>query len=212
MKYENLIFDLDGTISDPKVGIVRSLNYALEAHSYETRQASELCQFIGPPLDHTFSSLVESSDSTLIQSLVSKYRERYADIGYAENTLYSGIPEALRQLNEIKGLRIGICTSKRADFAKRIIEMFSLQDFFCFVNGGDVGIEKWQQLEALLEEGEITQNSIMIGDRFVDITAAHKNNLLSAGVLWGYGSEAELTQHNPLHLLKSPDELTRLMS
>lgn len=163
MKYEYLVFDLDGTISDPKDGIVRSLNFALEAFGFEQRTEKELCTFIGPPLGVSFSSLTGSSDTVLINSLVAKYRERYSDVGYAENSLYSGIPEVLANLSTNKGLKLGICTSKRANFAERILELFSLRHHFCFVNGGDVGIEKWQQLASLLEQGEINKKSAMIG-------------------------------------------------
>lgn len=210
MKYEYLVFDLDGTISDPKNGIVRSINYALESHGFELRTENELCTFIGPPLDWSFSSLTGSDDLELIKSLVGKYRERYSDIGYSENSLYNGIPEVLNTLSSIPGLKLGICTSKRVDFAERILELFSLRELFCFLNGGDVGVEKWQQLGSLLEQGEISQKSVMIGDRFVDITAAQKNGLDSAGVLWGYGSRAELSQHDPTYIFSSPCELADL--
>ena len=211
MKYEYLVFDLDGTISDPKDGIVRSINYALEAHGFELRTENELCTFIGPPLDLSFSSLTGSADSELIKSLVKKYRERYSDIGFSENSLYKGIPEVLTRLNSIPGVKLGICTSKPAHIAERILELFLLRGHFCFVNGGDVGIEKWQQLGSLLEQGEINQNSVMIGDRFVDITAAQKNSLDSAGVLWGYGSRTELSQHDPSYLFSSPGDLEELV-
>lgn len=212
MKYEYLVFDLDGTISDPKDGIVRSLNYALESHGFKRRSDKELCTFIGPPLDFAFSSLTGLGDSGLIKSLVAKYRERYSDIGYSENSLYNGIPDVLNKLSSIKWLKLGICTSKRVDFAERILELFSLRKHFCFVNGGDVCIEKWQQLGSLLEKGEISQKSVMIGDRFVDITAAQKNGLDSAGVLWGYGSYSELSKHGPSYILSSPCELAGLAS
>ncbi len=210
MKYEYLVFDLDGTISDPKDGIVRSVNFALESHGFEHRSENEICTFIGPPLDVAFSSLTESSDSKLISSLIAKYRERYSDIGYSENSLYNGITEALKVLSSTQGIKLGICTSKRVDFAERILELFSLRQHFSFVNGGDVGIEKWQQLGSLIEQGEISHQSVMIGDRYVDLTAAHKNHLKSAGVLWGYGSHTELSQHEPAHIFSSPCELEGL--
>lgn len=210
MKYEYLVFDLDGTISDPKDGVVRSFNYALEAFGFEQRTEKQLCTLIGPPLDASFSLLTGSSDTDLINSLVAKYRERYSDVGYTENSLYDGIPEVVAKLSINQGLKLGICTSKRTDFAKRILELFSLRHHFCFVNGGDVGMEKWQQLASLLQRGEISRKSVMIGDRFVDITAARKNNLHAAGVLWGYGSHTELSQHKPSHIFASPCELASL--
>lgn len=210
MKYDYLIFDLDGTISDPKQGIVKSINHALKFHGYSEVGDDKLSSFIGPPLDTTFSSLVSSSDSELINSLVSKYRERYSTIGYSENVLYPDVIDSLEKLSLIPDINLGVCTSKRVDFAERILELFSIRKYFSFVNGGDVGIEKWQQLESLLEENIINHNSLMIGDRYVDLTAAHKNKLESVGVLWGYGSHAELIQHKPVRILSSPNELVSL--
>lgn len=212
MKYEYLIFDLDGTISDPKHGIVRSINYALEFFGFERRTEDELCSFIGPPLDVAFASLTGSDDSNLIKSLIAKYRERYSDVGYSENLLYEGIPDVLNTLSSIEELKLVLCTSKRVDFAERILELFSLRQHFCFVSGGDIGIEKWQQLEDLLGQGKINQKSVMIGDRYIDITAAQKNNLNSAAVLWGYGSHTELSQHDPSHIFSSPAELLALVA
>lgn len=209
--HDILIFDLDGTISDPKEGIVKSINYALENFDFEPRSDAEIAAFIGPPLDKTFESLTSVSDSKLILSLVSKYRERYADVGYSENLLYDGIRESLLVLHNNGKKRLAICTSKRADFATKILDMFGLLELFEFVNGGDVGIEKWQQLGSLLEKGRISRDSLMIGDRYVDLTAAHLNHLKSAGVLWGYGSKEEIQKENPMYVFSKTQQLIELM-
>jgi phosphoglycolate phosphatase len=95
LKYEYLIFDLDGTISEPKEGISQSLNYALSAHGFEEQEKDKVTSFIGPPLDSTFKVITQSSDPELILSLVAKYRERYSDIGFSENVLYPKIPDVL---------------------------------------------------------------------------------------------------------------------
>ncbi len=212
MKYEYLIFDLDGTISNPKEGIVKSINFALEYHGFERRSEKELCTLIGSQIDVAVSSLTGTNDTKLISSLIKKYRERYSDVGYSENSLYDGIVEVLKKLSLAQGVKLGICTSKRVDFAKKILEFFSLQQHFSFINGGDVGIEKQQQLASLLEQGQINRNSVMIGDRYVDITAAQKNNLHSAGVLWGFGSHRELSQNKPSHLFSNRYELMELIA
>jgi len=211
MKHDILIFDLDGTISDPKDGIIKSINCALEYFDFESRSGTEISQFIGPPMDTIFESLTGITDPNLISSLVSKYRERYADVGYSENILYNGIRESLTTLYNNSESRLAICTSKRADFATKILDMFGLLELFDFVNGGDVGIEKWQQLGTLLERDQISRKSLMIGDRYIDLTAAHINNLNSAGVLWGYGSKEEIKQENPLYLFNSTQQLVELM-
>ena len=141
--------------------------------------------------------------------MVSKYRERYADIGYSENTIYPGIAEALRSL-DFAGVPLGICTSKRADFAESILSLFGIRQYFRFVSGGDIGIPKSSQLASLLGDGVIAESSTMIGDRAIDILAAKANGLCSIGVLWGHGSAAELRGVSPDALLEFPHELSRL--
>lgn len=211
MPYKTLIFDLDGTISNPKQGILRSINYALEHFSFATINDQQVEAFIGPPLDQTFYKLTQSSDQNLINSLVAKYRERYADIGYSENSLYDGISTVLKQFHQTQKCRLGLCTSKRVDFADQILDMFGLLDLFDFTNGGDIGIHKWQQLSQLLSDAVINKQSVMIGDRFVDLNAAHRNELDSAAVLWGYGSVEELQKENPRHLFKQTEQLIELI-
>src|SRR5262245_10296840 len=98
MTHDLVLFDLDGTISDPLEGIGRSLNFALAHFSYATHELSELAQYVGPPLDETFKALTGVSEETEIMALVAKYRERYAEVGYAENVLYPGVAEALASL------------------------------------------------------------------------------------------------------------------
>ena len=111
--YDLLLFDLDGTISDPILGIGRSLNFALKSFGFEERPLGSFGEFIGPPLDQTFVVLTGSSSKELIIKMVEKYRERFADIGFSENRLYPGVREALLDLH-IHGTPMAICTSKRA--------------------------------------------------------------------------------------------------
>ncbi|AJQ94314.1 HAD hydrolase-like protein [Gynuella sunshinyii] len=211
MNYEYLVFDLDGTISDPKAGITQSINYALEHHHFDPFPLDELSRFIGPPLDKTFAELTRSNDPVLIASLVEKYRERYGDIGFSENILYDGIESTLTTLHERQCCKLGVCTAKRGDFAVRILDMFGLLELFSFVNGAEIGVDKWQQLENLLNDGVINRNAIMIGDRAYDLHAANHNQLDCAGVLWGYGSRAELEKEHPSHILNHPEELLTLI-
>jgi phosphoglycolate phosphatase len=204
-----LVFDLDGTISDPAVGIARSFNYALEHFGYPPVPADRISPLIGPPLDQSFRSLTGSASEGHVADLVAKYRERYAQVGYSENVLYPGIPEALGALADA-GIRFGLCTSKRVDFAEAILGMFGLRGHFAFLNGGEIGIQKKQQLAALLAAGEISGSSIMIGDRAVDVEAARSNQLASVGVLWGHGTQEELRAANPSRLLSEPSQLVAL--
>jgi len=202
----HLVFDLDGTISDPAVGIGRSINYALDHFGYQTLPESEIPKLIGPPLDVSFASITGSTSTDHIGSLVAKYRERYADVGFAENVLYPGITAALDALVAAR-IPLGLCTSKRVDFADSILCLFGLRDHFHFLNGGDIGIHKHQQLASLLCNGMISTAATMIGDRAVDIAAAKANGLASVGVLWGHGSLAELSAAGAATLLESPVEL-----
>lgn len=203
-------FDLDGTLSDPAIGIGRSLNYALDAFGYRTISTLEVSQYVGPPLDWAFQQIVPGASHDSVISLVAKYRERYRDVGYRENTLYPGIAEALGQLSS-DGVPMGVCTSKRTDFAEQILEMFCVRHHFRFVAGGDIGLAKGSQLRALLEQGAIRPASTMIGDRAVDIEAARANGLRAVGVLWGHGTRTELVAAGPDGLLKSPAELASLL-
>jgi len=141
MNCRQLVFDLDGTISDPALGIARSVNYALRAFGLDLIPEDIVSDYIGPPIDVTFRRLAPSAEEDCIVQLVSKFRERYSDVGYSENVLYPGIPEALSYLVG-RGSLLGICTTKRVDFAERILKQFAIRDLFRFVNGGDVGIEK----------------------------------------------------------------------
>ena len=209
LKYETLIFDLDGTISNPFTGISRSINYALESLSYDPVDPQRIRPLIGPPLTQIFEHFLGALPDPEMQDLVDKYRERYATIGYAENEIYDGMSGIIGQLAR-GGYRMGICTSKRADYAQRIVDMFGLGPHFSFVDGGGDGIEKRQQIESMIALGMTANTAIMIGDRAVDILAGKSNDLASAGVLWGFGERPELEQAAPDHLLESPTDLLGL--
>lgn len=211
MRHDFILFDLDGTLSDPLQGIGRSLNYALAHFGYPERELDELKFCIGPPLKHSFQVLTGTDSDAHVRELIDKYRERYGDVGFAENTLYAGITEALAAI-EAAGIPMGLCTSKRADFAERILELFGLRQHFRFVSGGDVDIHKWEQIAELVAQGVVTSASLMVGDRDVDISSAHRNGLSSAGVLWGFGSHAELSAGQPRYLFTQPDEMVATLA
>lgn len=204
-----LLFDLDGTISDPAVGFCRSVNYALSAFGYPIMRDEEISRHIGPPIEDTFRLLTGSCSEQHILALIKKYRERYGEIGWSENAIYPGIPEALERLAK-RGLLLGICTTKRVDFAAKILTMFEIRNYFGVVSGGDVGISKADQLADLLAKGAVSSDSTMIGDRAVDVTAARTNGLRSVGVLWGYGTADELREVAPEIVLSAPQELETL--
>ncbi len=206
MKVSTLVFDLDGTISNPASGIINCVNYALQSHRLPTQSDAAISAEIGPPLDLMFRKFIPDITNSVIDDLVASYRERFATEGFAENTLYNGIPEVLQSLSDA-GFRLGVCTSKPEPAARKVLEHFALLHHFEFVSGGDIGVAKQSQLKHLLDEKIIDHEAVMIGDRSVDLTAAHNNQLKSVAVLWGFGSAAELAAEKPVLTLSSVNEL-----
>ena len=123
--------------------------------------------------------------------------------------LYDEIPGVLETL-VTKGYRLGVCTSKRADYASRIVEMFGLGNCFDFIDGGDVHIKKFMQLERIVANGVDAASAVMIGDRAVDIAAARKNGISSVGVNWGFSQDGELTDAAPTFLADAPVDLLEI--
>ncbi|MGI9203160.1 MAG: HAD hydrolase-like protein [Woeseiaceae bacterium] len=208
MKIETIIFDLDGTISDPFEGISKSVNFALESLNYGAVDPERIRPLIGPPLSDIFKILVGEISSTAIDALVDKYRERYSAVGYTENVIYPEIPALISTLSNT-GFRLGICTSKRGDYATAIVDMFGLLAHFEFVDGG-AGVHKSLQIERLIVGGLDARTTIMIGDRHFDINAAKHNDMKSIGVTWGFAGDNELQDAAPDHIVDSPEELLDL--
>jgi phosphoglycolate phosphatase len=155
--------------------------------------------------------LLPDADEEEILRIISTYRERFSDVGFSENTIYSGIIEAL-EFFKTSNVRMGVCTSKRVDFAERILSLFDISDYFDFVSGGDIGITKAMQLSQLLENKSIDSDAVMVGDRAIDITSARANNLQGIGVLWGFGSYEELSGAKPSAILKSTKEFDSIIA
>ena len=208
MKFDctTLVLDLDGTISDPSLGITRCFNHALKSHGFRMLSNSAIAKEIGPPLDETFIKLAPGISMSDVTSLVSTYRDRYSDIGFSENTVYPKIPLVLEQLKN-SDLRLGVCTSKRRVFAEKILSLFGLSEYFDFVDGGDIGVTKESQLAGLIDSRVIDNQAIMVGDRSIDIESAKENGLRSIGVLWGFGDYKELSEASPSCILKKVTEL-----
>ncbi len=199
-----VILDLDGTISDPSEGIWRSVNHALDVFDHAPVQRDDVAALIGPPLDQTFRRLVPDCSQAHAVALVASFRERYADIGYSENTLYPHMPDVLRELAST--CTLALCTGKRVDFAHKILDMFGLADLFSVVDGGDVGIHKTQQTERMARQHQLSE-PVMVGDRDNDIAAGAHIGATTIGVLWGFGDAAELAGAN--HLATHPADLLK---
>ncbi len=206
MKVSTLVFDLDGTLSDPSSGIVNCVNYAFSRCDLEARSEREISAEIGPPLDLMFRKFIPGITDSVIDQLVVFYRERFVSEGFAENYLYEGIAETISALKK-SGFRLGVCTSKPERSARRVLEHFKLLHYFDFVSGGDIGIAKQSQLKDLLAANRIDKQAVMIGDRGVDLSAAHNNGLRAVAVLWGFGDRVELQAENPELILEKVGEL-----
>jgi phosphoglycolate phosphatase len=205
-----LIFDLDGTLSDPMPGFSRSINHALVSSGFQPCREPELARYVGPDVEATFRALTGAPDSG-VRMLVRLYRERYESLGFSENALYPGITAALDTFSR-HGVQLGVCTSRRLQMANRILRTLEVRDRFYFVSGGNAQVTKQQQLSQLLAADVIDSTALMIGDRAGDLLGAHANGLRSAGVLWGYGSRSELQAQSPLRLLERVGDLTDLLS
>ena len=201
-----IYFDLDGTLTDPKPGITRSIQYALQRLDHPTMPTEdELTWCIGPPLRASFVRLLGAETSADLA--VSYYRERFSDIGLYENGVYDGIGEVLTTLCA-SGHRLFVATSKPHVFAERIIDHFGLRDHFERVFGSELDgtrVDKSHLLEYALKQASVDPaKTLMIGDRSHDMVGAKNNGMKGIGVLYGYGSRDELLQAGAHHVCATP--------
>jgi phosphoglycolate phosphatase len=208
-----LLFDLDGTLTDPRAGIVASIRYALEKLDRPIPPDDVLASFIGPPLRGSFAGLLGTADPAQVEEAIRLYRERYVPVGLLENQVYDGIPELLEAAG--RRARLLVATSKPAIYAEQIIRHFELDRYFARVYGAELGghLENKADLLAhlLAAEGIPAGGALMIGDRAADVVAARANGLRSIGVLWGYGSERELRDAGADAICATPAELGALL-
>lgn len=208
----NIFFDLDGTLTDSGRGIINSVLYALKKMELEEPRPDELSRFIGPPLQHTFSTRYALTAADTDRA-VAFYREYFSEKGWAENQVYAGISVMLEQL--AKQHRLFVVTSKPEVFARRIIGHFDLESFFEGITGSRLDNTLTDKTElirhTLLTHQLHAAETIMVGDRKYDIIGARNNNVTAAGVLYGYGTEAELVENKADHLLTTVAELSRFL-
>lgn len=193
--YETVLFDLDGTLTDPGLGITNSVMYAMKKYGMELPQRQELYSFIGPPLKKSFMRYCGFSEAESEQA-VKYYREYYRETGLLENEVYDGIEDMLKALRE-KGKRLAVATSKPEEFAVRILEHFGLAQYFELIAGDTLDFARNTKSDVIayaLEKLNVTDRStvIMVGDREHDVIGAKAQNVDCIGVLFGYGSREEL--------------------
>jgi len=209
-----LVFDLDGTLTDPLPGIAGCLRYALGRLDRPCPDDDALGIYIGPPLRGTFATLLGTTDHTLIEAALRFYRERFAAVGLFENRVYDGVPGMLDRLQVVGPLLVA--TSKMAEYAERIVRHFGLSPYFAGVYGAEPGghfDDKADLLAHLVRRERLTaERTIMIGDRVFDVAAARANGLRAIGALWGYGSERELREAGATQLCATPEALPSVVA
>ena len=208
-RIRNVLFDLDGTLTDPAEGIVRCIQHSLTRLAICCPPHEELTRFIGPPLREVFVSVCNSSDQELIERAVAIFRERFSTIGLFENTPYPEVPPMLSRLQS--DYRLFVATSKPQVYAEKILNHFLLSDHFVEIHGNDLEgrlDDKAELVKELLDRRNLDPNeTIMVGDRMHDIVAATKNEMMSLGVTYGYGSQEELVDAGVHYLCGSPLEV-----
>jgi phosphoglycolate phosphatase len=207
----HIVFDLDGTIADSQEGIMNCLRMTLDDVGVHPSD-EELRAHIGPPLEETFRDFgIEEAN---LWPVIDRYRDLYAATGVRETRLYDGVQETLQTLHEI-GVRLGLATAKRVDFAKEMLTLLGVDQFFEKVEGvsfDDSLTTKKQVLNLVLDYFQPVDRRWvwMVGDREQDILAALFHGVVPIGVLWGYGSRHELDSSGAKYLIEDPRELLEL--
>ena len=212
--YDTILFDLDGTLTDPGEGITNSVAYALKKYGIEVSDKSELYKFIGPPLKDSFMKYYGFSEDKAVEA-IAYYREYFRDTGIFENKVYDGVVNMLEALHA-EGKKIVLATSKPEEFAVRILEHFDLSKYFTVVAGASMDSSRSKKGDVIAYAISLCSDfdkdsAIMIGDREHDIIGAKENNLKSIGVLYGYGDENELRTAGADYIVSSPANILKLV-
>jgi len=205
----HVLFDLDGTITDPALGITNSVFYALREMGIPCPAREELFSFIGPPLKWSFAHMF-GMDEAATDEAVRLYRIYYADTGIFEAEVYPGLPQALEEL-KTAGLRLAVATAKPEPFAVRVMAHYGVADYFDTVSGASMDERKTEKAEVIreaLRRMDLTPaGGVMVGDREYDALGAKAVGLPCIGALWGYGSREELTAAGVSAFAEKPGDI-----
>ncbi len=210
-----ILFDLDGTLTDPGLGITNSVAYALERFDIHPASREELYPYIGPPLTVSFQKY-HGLSAKEAQTALGYYREYFSDRGIFENEVYAGIPAMLEHLQTV-GATLIVATSKPEEFTHRILEHFDLAQYFTFVGGNtleEARPTKETVLQYIMEQYPAIsrENAVMVGDRCFDMQGAAAVGLPGVGVTYGYGDEKELREAGAAYLADSPAVLEQILT
>lgn len=218
--YKYCLFDLDGTLTDPREGITKSVQYALKKQGIEEPDIRKLEFFIGPPLRDSFMQAYGMSREKAEES-VAFYRERFAPIGVLENKIFEGIPQLLKELSE-NGVKIAIASSKPTVFVHQILEHFGIKEYFDVIVGSELDgrrdtkeevVEEALKQLGILEMAASDRQAAcaMIGDRKFDIQGAKAFGLAGVGVRFGFADEGELEAEGADYIVDTVKELQKLL-
>jgi phosphoglycolate phosphatase len=210
----NILFDLDGTLTDPGKGITRCIQYALQQLGETVPLSDQLTWCVGPPLRASFSKLLNTADETILDLALVHYRKRFSEKGMFENLLYPDVVSGLGSLREA-GFNLFLATSKPRVFAQQIVDHFKLTPFFLAVYGSELDgrlSEKGALIAHILHrEGLDPAATMMVGDRVYDIEGGKKNKIMTAAVSYGYGTRDEIDTADPDVVFETIMDLTQTL-
>ena len=210
----NILFDLDGTLTDPKDGITRCIQFSLDQLGVTPPRVDQLTWCIGPPLRGSFSRLLNTLDDALLDQALSYYRKRFSETGMYENVIYPEIIPALRRIRTA-GFRVLLATSKPSVFAKKILDHFDLTQFFHAIHGSELDgrlSDKGELLARILDAENLKPKAtLIVGDRSQDIIGGKKNGIVTVAVTYGYGSREEIAASKPDYVFESPSDLAAFL-
>ncbi len=210
---KRILFDLDGTLTDPFLGITRSVAYSLKSFGIEVDDLETLKPFIGPPLDVSFREYYHMDEAQSWKA-VEKYREYFSKKGLFENKVYEGMEDFLQSLLNMD-MKLYVCTSKPEVFAKEILDHFSLTPYFTGIYGATLDgslKNKGDVIAHCIKQEQLNiQDCMMVGDRQHDIVGVHQNQIPCIGVLYGYGSLEEFQEYHCDYIAKDLIELKKII-
>ncbi len=213
-KYDYVIFDFDGTVTDTGEGILKSLQYSFEQMGDSVPDLSDLKKFIGPPIHYSFVTFYGVKEED-VPKYIEKYRERYRRIGIYECCLYDGMLDTLKTLRE-NGIKIGIASSKPVSLIYDVMNYLKITELFDAVVGtqfddSNHSGKKDLVLQSIEKLGATDKSRVlMVGDRYFDIDGANGAGVDSCGVLFGYGNEQEFKEHGATYIVGSAGEIVKL--
>lgn len=213
-KYDYVIFDFDGTVTDTGEGILKSLAYSFEQMGQPVPDLSELKKFIGPPIHYSYVTFYNVPEDEVAE-YIRKYRERYRKIGIFECFVYDGMRQTLESLRS-QGIKTGIASSKPIKLVYDVMEHLGLTGLFDAVVGTQFDDSSHAGktdlvLECMQKLGAVRERTLMVGDRYFDIDGAKGAGVDSVGVIYGYGSREEFEEHNATYIIKKPQELLEIV-